>query len=157
MSPPFYPIPYICPIKPTCQVNLHTSPKESYILSLHFPSCPLVTNPDLWSWQFCQMVLGITCKRPFGRIAKTIGQGRWPRSTTENGEIKCNFLLGKSVDSTLIVLIVNYMAYLHKGEMSITIIFVCKDSTQIMWSLDENEEKLNVQNSPIWSERRAGL
>ena len=76
--------------------QVHFSPKESHICLISpFPQVPFVTDHDIWSWWFCQMVLAATCKmlfpRPFDRITKTTGQGHWPGASGEMGKLNVTF------------------------------------------------------------------
>ncbi len=57
--------------------QLHSSPKEVHIDSPQFSRWPRVTNPDLGSCQFCQMVLTAICKRPHSQDQLT--KLKWPK------------------------------------------------------------------------------
>ncbi len=47
---------------------VHSSPKETQVESSYFSRWSWVTDPDPVSCQFCQMVLGVACKRPHSKI-----------------------------------------------------------------------------------------
>ncbi len=108
-----------CPNRPKLSNSLHSSPKEVHIDLPQFSQWPWVTDPDLESFRFCQMILPAICKRPHSKIPygkfwhgvfctllsrpidkikMTQGRGRWSRDLRKLGWFSCALLLGKSVD-----------------------------------------------------------
>ncbi len=49
-------------------IGIHSSPKEVHIDSPQLSGWPWVTDPDLRSCLFCQMVLTAICRRPHSKI-----------------------------------------------------------------------------------------
>ena len=79
---------------------VHSTPKEVHIDLPHFSRWHWVTDPDLGSCRFCQMVLKAICKRllrPIYKIKMIRGWGRWPRDLRKLGWFSCALLMEKSV------------------------------------------------------------
>ncbi len=97
-----------------CMINIHSSPKESYIFSIDFSWWPKVRVSDFLSFLELGMLLGRACKNPHWKMC--ISQGQWPRGTRANGEIKCNFLLVKSVHGVLQVINYQWKIYHQSNQ-----------------------------------------